>query len=458
MDLINKNKHLNIFNYYRSGKSTPREDNLSRAFAITLDKNREFLNKVFKKFIFDETYNSMFSLDYNLIKEDKIYINIQSKDFQKSDSEKNNDYYSNYFGILLGNFEDPTISEKKIEKIKPTDTYGPIPDILIGINDILVVIENKLGGNVEDFSQLKRHVEAIAGDNHENIEYRAINWSNIIRDAMDLYYKNEDNYPFLEDFIQFLRREYTDMMPIVPLKDIKIGKEVKKDKESLINQRLDVIKTLITKKYLSEDSLLEENNNLSISLNFGWTDRAHLNFNKTNKTIKVEMWPGLKGSQAEELFNKKDKLKWLQREELEVNKNLYNLNIRPYIRFASSYGRGIDSIDDLLTQDNKFKATHTAEVLNELAGRYINNESKNEWKGLEKYLDNLVGEEWRNNVNWRSQFIESGKTTIDISLSVKVEVEIPYSKAQRLDNDKDDPKLAKEVYDILMGIKEMIDQ
>ena len=78
MDLINKNKHLNIFNYYRSEKNTPKEDNLSRAFAITLDKNREFLNKIFKKFIFNDVYSSMFSLDYDLIKENNIYIGIVS--------------------------------------------------------------------------------------------------------------------------------------------------------------------------------------------------------------------------------------------------------------------------------------------------------------------------------------------------------------------------------------------
>jgi len=55
-------------------------------------------------------------------------------------------------------------------------------------------------------------------------------------------------------------------------------------------------------------------------------------------------------------------------------------------------------------------------------------------------------------------FIKSGKTTIDISLGAKVEVEIPYRKAQKLDDDKDDPKLVKEIYDILTNLKEMIDQ
>mgnify|MGYP006285152253 FL=1 len=76
MDLINRNKHLNVFNYYNySDKHDSKENNLSRSLAITLSNDRKFLNDIFKLFTLDASYSELYSLDYDLLENKDIYIN-----------------------------------------------------------------------------------------------------------------------------------------------------------------------------------------------------------------------------------------------------------------------------------------------------------------------------------------------------------------------------------------------
>ena len=457
MDLINRDKHLNLFNYYRGGKNTPKENNLSRAFAITLDKNRKFLNEVFKEIVFDEAYSNMFSLDYNLIDKEEIYIDIQTSKVENRASNES-DNFEKYIGVLLGDFDEKSISNKEIKEIKPAETKKPIPDIVIGIKNTLVVIENKLYGSGADFPQLKRHVESLSeGSNSEKPVYKPINWSSIIRDAMDIYYESKRNQPFLEDFIQFLRRKHTHMMPSIPLNNINIGEKTKKDIMNLIEQRLEVIKTLVSKNNFPQEDIIEDGKNIAIPIDIRCAERADLSFDEKNKNIFLRMWPADTKGQGKKLFKEDKNIDWFEKKQIWVNNYQYDLKITPCIKFAN-WRTGKGYIEDELKKDKKFYKTHNYETFNEIAGRYKRNREYKNWKDLTEKLDNIMGRDWRSEAGWDETFINSDKTTIDISFGIKVNVIIPYKKAQKLDESKKETKFPKEIYDILTKLKEMIDQ
>ena len=214
------------------------------------------------------------------------------------------------------------------------------------------------------------------------------------------------------------------------------------------------------KKYFNKKELSQKGNRNAIPVNFDWASEANFYLDNKNKNIILEIWPADTKGQGDELYKEEMEdraLSFLDESELKVNNDIYKLNIQPYIKFAN-WNRGVKWINNLLNIENNYKDTHNYNTFDKLAGRYKNNENKNDWKDLEKILDDKISGDWRKSVSWKEKFIKSGKTTIDISLGAKVEVEIPYSKAQKLDDDKDDPKLVKEIYDILTNLKEMIDQ
>ena len=471
MDLINRNKHLNVFNYYNySDKHDSKENNLSRSLAITLSNDRKFLNDIFKLFTLDDSYSELYSLDYDLIENKDIYIDIQ----KPSDSEElvqgiSDKSYKNYIGVLLGNFDGKIIENKKeIENIEANNTENPIPDIIIAIKDTLIIIEAKLGGSKNNIGQLKGQVESIL-DNSENTEeirkdYKIIDWEDILKLAM----KYTDNRKTKEnllvyDFVDFVRKYFTNLMPAIPFKEIKITDSINDHTKNTIDQRIEILKTIVTQKkdYFNKNELLYESGRGAIPVEFGWASEANISFNENNKSLEIDIWPADTKTQGKKIHKKGKDLDWINKDNIEVNNFSYNLNIEPYVKFASSWGSNISHIWDTLNEDKKYKKTHNYRIFNKMAGQWKRNENDRWIKNnldLENEFDKLIGEGWKNDCSWDENFIDSNRNVLNISFGVNVEVEIPYFKAQKLDNDKDDPKLAKEIYDILMGLKEMIDQ
>lgn len=464
------NKHLNVFNYYNySDKHDSKENNLTRALAITLSNDRRFLNDIFKLFTLDDSYSNLFSLDYNLIDNEDIYIDIQkpsdSTELVNGISDKS---YKNYIGVLIGSFDEEIVDDDQIKNIESNNTENPIPDIIIAIKDTLVIIEAKLGGNKNSLSQLKGQVESIINNTTDiekiNPNYKIVDWEEIIKCAMSYTNQSKTKENLLVyDFVDFVRRYRTDFMPVIPISEIEINNKVSDYYKKLINQRLDILKTIVTQKeiYFNKSELLYENERGAIPIGFGWASEANLFFDEKSKKIKLDIWPADTKTQGWKIYNKDKELSWLNRDKIKINKCDYNLNIEPYIKFASSWGSNISHIWDTLNQNKKYKRTHNYIIFKEMAGEWRRNEN-DRWKkngiDLERKLNKLIGKGWQNDANWDENFIDSNRTVVNLSFGINVEVEIPYLRAQMLDDDKDNPKLAKEIYDLLIRLKEMIDQ
>lgn len=462
MNLSETNRHLNIFNYYDYSKShDPKENNLSRALAISLNYNDEFLSKVFRYLVLDSPYKNMFSLDFDEIEEEDVYIDIQTTSGSKKITERK---YENYIGVLLANF-DSDINQKEIKEMTPASTSNPIPDILVGIKNTLIVIENKIGGGEYDFAQLKGHVKSIIDNNHEDKEdieevYKHVKWPEVIKLAMKVKNNSNGSNVFVGNLLDFVMRKHTDLMPVLTFSEIKID-ETGIDKESqaveMINQRLEILKVLTLQKgKFSEDELLELGGNKSIPLDVKWAKLANLGFDVDAESIKVQLWPGDTKGQGKKIYEKNEVPEWHKKKVLEVSDKEYDLDIKPYVKI-SNWNRGIAWIKESIRSDNKFYNTHNYEGFKEIAGRWKRNDEKDEWKELENILDEKIGKQWRNEINWQEKFINSGKTTIDLSLGFSVSASIPFELAQKLDDKKEDSKLVEEINRIIEGLEDMID-
>jgi hypothetical protein len=474
MSSIRKDRHLNVFNYYNySDKHDSKENNLTRALAITLSNDKRLLNDVFKLFTLDKSYGELFSLDYDLIGNDDIYIDIQ----KPSDSEElikgiTNNSYKNYIGVLLGSFDEKIVeTAEEIENIEPNNTDNPIPDIAIAIKDTLIIVEAKLGGSKKSVAQLKGQVESIL-NNTESIEnpadvevdYKIIDWSNILKLAMKYTSKekSKDNL-LIYDFVDFVRKYRTDFMPVIPFKEIEIADSISDHAKKMIDQRIEILKTIITQKeeYFNKDELLYETGRSAIPIEFGWASEANISFDENNKSLKLDFWVADTKSQGRKIHKKDEELNWINNNSITVNNSEYNLQIEPYIKFASSWGSDISHVWGTLNEDKKYEKTHNYKVFKKMAGQWKRNENDRWLKNnldLENQFDQLIGDGWRTDCNWEEYFIDSNRNVLNISFGINVEVEIAYQKARKLDNEKDDSQLAKEIYDILIKLKEMVNQ
>ena len=465
MSSLRTNSHLNIFNYYSySDEHDSKENNLSRALAITLGNDKELLNEVFKDLVLDNSYNDLFALDYNSIDSEEIYIDIQTSASSDKLVERS---YGQYIGVLLGNFNND-FSQEEIKNIDSNNTNNPIPDILIGVKDILIVIETKLYGSLSDFGQLKNHVESIIenqenrdDNNNEkpNIIYKSAKWNNILKKAMKLYDPDEGDHVFIDNFIDFVRRDHTGLMPVLPLNEIEVKDELEKEdyKIKRINQRLDVLKTILTQKeeYYNRDELMYQGNDIVIPLDVKWAKLANIFYNRETNSFNLKIWPADTKGQGNKLYKENVELDWLDNSK--INGFDYNLNITPYIKFAN-WNKGVGWIRDAINKEEIYKKTHCYNTFKNIAGRWKRSDDNNQWEELEAKLDEVIGSNWKADVDWSGSFINSGKTTIDVSFGIEVEVEIPFNSAKMLDKDKDKSQFADEIYNVLMALKDMIEK
>jgi len=124
------NNHLNIFKTYTNSQRTFQlENDLTRAFAISIQEDSLFFNEILKE-VFNGTnfYSQLFD---SLESETIISIDIQKRTSQISD-------YDHIFAI--------TLSEAEIGdfwKAKNNRNYDPICDLVIKINNVYLIIEAK---------------------------------------------------------------------------------------------------------------------------------------------------------------------------------------------------------------------------------------------------------------------------------------------------------------------------
>jgi hypothetical protein len=211
-----------------------------------------------------------------------------------------------------------------------------------------------------------------------------------------------------------------------------------------IHQRLDKIKefsnlgTIETRK--------GEFKRNTIKVDYGWIREINIDLHTQNNKnyIRLRFHPGDTKGQGWYIFSKNKEIIWPEN----ILEN--ELNVTPYIKM-SHFNHGIGWIELTLEESKK---THNFETFKKICGR----KTKDKWNVLKAQLNELLSNKWEEKSNWQNNFELTNRTYVDISFGYKVNILIPYDKAQSLDDKSEGiPKIATEIKNIVVEFKKIFE-
>ncbi|HOF16170.1 MAG TPA: hypothetical protein PLF32_05470 [Bacteroidales bacterium] len=412
------NSHLNIFQpYTKTERSYQLENDLTRAFAITLQEDSLFFHEILKK-IFDKTkfYNQLFeSL------ENEINVTI---DIQKYTSQIQGFEY--IFAVSLSESEMTNFWEQN-----NLSAYDAICDLVIQINNILIVIEVKRD-NVNPTSQLYNQIFNILRNQDEKVKFTKenyennifpidLNWAKLMLIAVKvLNFEKSISIPnrFLSDFISLVRIHNFKWLPEPSISSLKSTN--KDDIEKRISSAIEeVTKTTELKK-------LNYKNRLGFMFYRDWAQE--IIFSITDEgNLNVCVYPGNTKRQGESLFKNEPKFN----NSLKISGSSYKTTCSYVVKFSS----WTKHFTGLWFNENDLKLNlFTKENFNKYAGR----KKKEQWKEIEELFEKSFNPdfEWKTKCKWEELVINSGKTQFDISFGYEVYIEIPFQKLKEIDQEQ----------------------
>lgn len=413
------NRHLNIFKTYtNTTRAYQLENDLTRAFAISLQEDSLFLHEILKE-IFGKSnyYNQLFE---SINTDVSVDINIQQKTSQISNFE-------HLFAISLSESEISEFWEQTYSEI-----YDPICDIVLQINDIVLVFEAKRD-NTNCTAQLYNQILNITKYNDNSLEFNKDNYKNKIT-AFDLNWKrlmtiavkvlsfektmNSQNR-FLNDFIDLVKEHNYRWLPIPSISSLKINNS------ELILKRIELAINEISKT--TQIKKLNYNDRLGFELDKNWAREILFSVNEDGELV-VCIYPGNTKSQGYSLFLNNTKIA----DSLTILNNEYVVNYSYHIKFSSfqKFFQGL-----WFSKDKLKKELYTIDNFHKYSGRKKRGE---EWKEIEDLFDKCLNNDWRKECNWENSVIKSGKNQIDISFGYEIFIKIPFQKLKDLDTKESD--------------------
>ena len=434
------NKHLNFFKFFNNSSYEFWEDNLSRAFAICLKNDATFLSLILKTLLDEERYSQAFSNEYQ---NSSIDIDLQRKVSYLGG-------YTYIYAVACSGLE---INEQELCKVKSRTTDNPKTDLLITIGDICIIFEFKRT-NEDCSAQLKQQAEIIKNNSQgsEAVIFINLDWMKIIKTALSVLSIerkiNKEN-DFLKNFIEFIEEYNPNWFPEKKLSQISFpiqSDNYRDSNESYLNNRLNSIKEFVfgtdNTRWIADRYIISIDKQWAQELNIGYCNIDGENF------ITVEIYPGDTKGQGYGYFKKNKEYNW---EEKIICS--YKTLVAYYLKF-SHFNSGITWLG--LTKEES-KKTHNLEFFNEWSGRYNEKWSK-QWKSkFVKDLNKIIPD-WKNRTDWDEVIANSNRKYFDLSVGTHLSVLIPYSKAQKLDDeDSKNNKLANEIKSIYMELEKIID-
>ncbi|MBP5984324.1 MAG: hypothetical protein KA734_11395 [Fluviicola sp.] len=417
------NSHLNIFKTYTNTFRTYQlENDLTRAFAITLQEDSMFLNEVLKEIFKNSIYYSQ--LFESLESETSISIDIQ-----KSASKIN--YFEHIFAITLsesfiGNFWDKNHNRK----------YDPICDLVIEINGVYLIIEAKRD-SVDCTAQLYNQILNVISTNENNIvslneaEHGKLitpydlNWSKLMSIAVKVlsFQKSLGNINrFLNDFVALVKSHNFRWLPESPINALN------STNRNSILRRIDSAIIEVSKNN-NEIEKLHYNDRQGIVFTKKWAQEILFNINQDGE-LTVSIYPGNTKSQGHSLFAKNpnfNKQVIIFNEAYEVSKT-YHIKFTSFQKYFTGLWFGENSMKENL---------YTRDYFNKYTGR---KKRGNDWVELENLFDNCLDYNWREQCNWQNKIEKSGKNQFDISFGYELVIKIPFSKLKELDTEQSNLK------------------
>ncbi|AYL95287.1 hypothetical protein [Mucilaginibacter celer] len=410
------NPHLNIFNNYREDYSTPLENNLTRAFIITLHHEPNLLR--------DFMYLISGEMSW-----DKVSVSIQDKNIDISGFER-------VIGLALTSKE---IDDLTIAAIGAYGSATPIPDFLIYNTRVLIVGEVKKHSE-NPVAQLKNQLNYLIEQRSEkgkevDINYKALSWTMILSKLIIPhinYHKKSAMQPvWANNFKDYIATHYTDWLPVPTLDKVDFSTDEDSVTKQLIEKRLHTIQGFTrfgTPNYWV-------GGRITMPIDFGWATEALVQLTKhhNRNAIQITIWPADTKAQGYRIFYKG--MDWVNATSLTTSDGLYELDIYPYVKFSHVMGKWIGAINFNDEFQDRGKQFHTRKNFE----KFCKSWDRGDWPELEQKFDNEFSEEfdWRAESGWDPEFRHSGRNFVFISMGFECNIFIPFEQLQAAE--KSDP-------------------
>lgn len=413
------NTHLNIFNSYsKSNRQYQLENDLTRAFAISMQENSLFFNDILKEVFKQTDYFNEFFNDMETKNEIAISIQVHSNDIKG---------FEKLFAVSLS---EHIMREDHFWSQKNETRYDPICDIVIRINQIIIIIEAKRD-NVDCTAQLYNqafnicHKNDLELDNIKEIVHPIdLNWPKVMGNAVKVHSfetATGTNNRFLKDFIDLVKNHNFRWLPEPSIYS------VSPDNTKAIQRRI--------------DSAINELNKSESYKKLEYTDRSGLFFDLpwaqevlykvTEKgDLDISIYPGNTKSQGIYIFSHDPRIK----NTVTIINKVYSVSSLYHIKFTSfqKYFSGLTFGDDMLA-----KPLYTINNFHNYCGRKRRGK---DWNEIEALFDECFNKnyDWKKECNWESQVINSGRNQFDLSFGYELTILIPFKELQAIDKSKSD--------------------
>lgn len=399
-------QHLNIFKHYSESESEVLiENNLTRAFAITLEDNA-FFRDIFLQRVVPDYENKVKQFDGST----KFILNLQV-------STSKIDASPEVIGLALTS---TVFSENEITSAKSQGDGEQITDMIIEFGDVCIVIEVKPNAS-NCLSQLKTQISRINGINLDSVKYRSISWAEIIEmmESIQIREKmaNNGTSRVLSDFHGFLCSNFSEWIETKPLSRFP---KISLDNEEIIYRRINQIKESVG------CGLNEIGGRSSFSINWQCASEINIVLDIENNEVLICVWPGDTKRQGWYVWCNDNWRKWINDRKISIMKKEYDVRTTSYIKF-SHFQRGVAWVEDI---------ENPIEVLGEdfywkVTGRKL----RPDWKAFDDYLKVKIPN-WKESCEWAMNFQSSNRNYVDVSVGVKYEVVIPFGIFRKMDPDK----------------------
>lgn len=407
------NRHLNLFKTYtKEDRNYQLENDLTRAFAITLLENQLFLHEVLKKILSENNgyYNNIFD-DFS--GKDSIEIDIQKNVSELSE-------YEHLFAVSLSGHKmiiDTFFTQKNDAK------YDPITDLVIIIHNVAIIFEVK-PNSYDCTSQL--YNQALNAFDHyissKNVTPVDLNWNTLMEIALQTSnFEKAIGQPsrFLTDFIQFIKGHNFKWLPQIPLSAM-----------SLTGSKKNIVDRLETA--ISQSNFDSIPGRLGFVGAIPWAHEVLFEIKPESETIEVRVYPGNIKRQGANIFIKENEPTFSN--ELMLFNNRFKVHKRYHVKFTSwkRYFAGL-----WFSESDMISSFYTKKNFYNYSGR---KKKGKDWDSIAKLFDTHFKPEynWKKYAHWESKVLKSGKSQFDISFGYELMIAIPFSTFQEMDANKDD--------------------
>jgi hypothetical protein len=423
------NSHLNIFKgYAKDEREFQLENDLTRAFAISIQEDNLFFHEILKHLLTGSNYYNQLFEDFD--GDSEISIEIQKKVSSIGD-------FDHVFAVSLS---ENVMEREDFWSQNHKHEYDPICDIFIRINNIIIVFEAKRN-NVNCTTQLFNQIHNLynlnqisEADFNKSVSPVDLNWPLLMEMAVKIYSfekATENKNRFLSDFIHLIRSHNYRWLPEAPIGSLSSDNIVS------IKRRLE---SAVQELCKSENYTLL-NNRIGIQFQKPWAQEVLFSINGKGGLV-ASIFPGNTKSQGNYIFSND----LVFNTQIKVIEDLYELEIIHHIKFTSfqRYFSGLffvekDLNENLYTKDNFWN----------FSGR---KKRGKKWDDIENLFDRVFKSEfkWKEYCNWNEKIASSGKNQFDISFGYEISINIPFERLKKIDQKKSDLsgliKIVKDIY------------